>query len=114
MSESRMDPESPIEKITSEGENLYIKLKGEIDLNNSPEIRVAVQQALRDKKITNITIDLKDVPYMDSSGLATLVEIFQYINRQNGKLTLTGLQKRVKSIFEIAKLTGIFDIKGEE
>jgi len=48
---------------------------------------------------------------MDSSGLATLVEAQQRVKRYSGQLILFGLQQRVRSVFEIAKLTEIFDIR---
>ncbi|MBU1895219.1 MAG: STAS domain-containing protein, partial [Candidatus Omnitrophica bacterium] len=52
--------------------------------------------------------------YIDSSGLATLVEILKSLNKQGGKLKLTNLSVKVKGLFEITKLTQLFDILDKE
>ncbi len=111
MNDFTLNPDGPIEEVKIDDSKAYIKLKGEIDLNSSPEVRTVIQEILDNKRTPLVIIDLHNVPYMDSSGVATLVEVFQKVNRYNGKLILTGLQERVKSVFEIAKLTEIFDIR---
>ena len=60
-----------------------------------------------------MVIDLGNVPYMDSSGVATLVEGMQLANRAGAVLVLVGMQERVKSIFEIARLDTVFKIVNE-
>jgi anti-sigma B factor antagonist len=49
---------------------------------------------------------------MDSSGVATLVEAMQVARKQGGRLVLCGLQEKVRSIFEIARLDMVFTIVG--
>ncbi len=100
----------PVKRIEIDGEKATVTLSNDIDMDCSPDVRVALQ-ALIQRKIPVIHIDLREVPHMDSSGLATLIEALQRIKRYKGKLVLYGLQNRVKSVFEIAKLTDIFEIK---
>jgi len=50
------------------------------------------------------------VPYMDSSGVATLVEAMQTARRTGGRLILCSMQAKVRSIFEIARLDTVFTI----
>jgi len=57
-----------------------------------------------------LIFDLCDVPYMDSSGVATLVEAMQVARRYRGVVVLCGLHERVRSIFEIARLDMVFKI----
>ncbi|MHC4429252.1 MAG: STAS domain-containing protein, partial [Planctomycetota bacterium] len=57
-----------------------------------------------------LVIDLSGVPYMDSSGVATLVEAMQIARRTGSKLVLAALQEKVRSIFEIARLDMVFSI----
>ena len=59
-----------------------------------------------------LVIDLSEVPYMDSSGVATLVEAMQVARRRNQKLILCSPQEKVKAIFEIARLDMVFKIVG--
>ncbi len=83
--------------------------QGEIDLGRAPDFRAHLAAAQR-KKPAKVIIDLKDVPYMDSSGVATLVEAMQAARRGGSKLILCGLQEKVRSIFEIARLDMVFTI----
>jgi anti-sigma B factor antagonist len=57
-----------------------------------------------DAKPAQLVVDLAQVPYMDSSGVATFVEAMQIARRVGSKLVLCALQERVRSIFEIARL----------
>lgn len=87
-----------------------INLSGEIDLSNSPILRKKLRE-LTNNKSPNILVDLSEVPYMDSSGLATLVEAMQRVNKNNGTFKLKGIKGTVKNIFEISRLTEVFSIE---
>ena len=82
---------------------------GEIDLGNATALGTHIKQAQRDRP-PRLVIDLQQVPYMDSSGVATLVEAMQVARRQGGRLVLCGMQEKVRSIFEIARLDMVFTI----
>jgi anti-sigma B factor antagonist len=66
-------------------------------------------KVLKDKS-GKVLINLQKVEYIDSSGLATLVEILKNIKSYGGKLRLSNLSNKVKSLFEITKLEKLFDI----
>jgi anti-sigma B factor antagonist len=85
-----------------------IYLSGDIDLSNSPVLRKKLNELLNHS--SNILVDLSSVSYMDSSGLATLVEAMQKTARTNGKFKISGLKGEVKNIFEIARLNDVFSI----
>lgn len=105
-----MSPEAPIVSTPQPfGDGVCLALSGEIDLSRSPELRTALLQAATAKP-ARLVLDMSGVTYMDSSGVATLVEALQKINAGGGKLVLCGLQPKVKSIFQIAKLDTIFAI----
>ena len=55
-----------------------------------------------------VVLNLSQVPYMDSSAVAVLVELLRKLN--GGKIFLTDLQKRVQGLLEVAKLSTIFKI----
>lgn len=90
-------------------DGILVVLAGEIDLSVSPALRAALLE-LSQKQPRRMVLDMTGVPYSDSSGIAVLVEMLQLQRRQQGKLVLCGLQPKVKSIFEIARLTTIFTI----
>ena len=85
---------------------------GEVDLASSPILRNRLGEIISEAP-KRFVIDLSGVPYMDSSGVATLVEALQQSRRQSTKLFLACLQDRVKSMFEIARLDTVFDIKAD-
>jgi len=86
-----------------------IPLEGEIDLHVSPRIASTVNAAVREKP-GKLVIDLTKVSYIDSSGLAVLIEAMQNVERNGGKFALAGLQDNVRPIFEIARLDQVFRI----
>src|SRR4026207_2207625 len=86
-----------------------IPLEGEIDLHISPRITTTLNAALKVKP-RNLVIDMGNVSYIDSSGLAVLIEAMQKVEKYGGKFALAGLQENVKPIFEIARLDQVFPI----
>lgn len=86
-----------------------VEVDGDLDFHSSPNLRQALGQ-LADKKAPQIVIHLKKVGYMDSSGIATFVEALQKTKKYQGKLVLAELTPAVRSVFEIAKLDGIFTL----
>ena len=89
------------------------RMAGDIDINSSPDVKKSFDKAISGKK-GKVVINLKDVGYVDSSGLATIVEILKNLRAYGGKLKLTNLSGKVKGLFEITKLDKLFDIVSEE
>jgi anti-sigma B factor antagonist len=82
---------------------------GDIDLSKSTELRKSLQPILQEQP-ARLVIDLHAVQYMDSSGLATLIEALQ-ISRQHGKeFVLCDLSDGVQSIIALSRLDQIFKI----
>lgn len=90
-----------------------IKMTGDIDINSSPDIKKSFDEVIAQKK-DKVVISLKDVGYVDSSGLATLVEVLKNLRAYGGKLKLASLSDKVKGLFEITKLDKLFDIVATE
>ena len=91
-------------------DGVLVCLEGDIDFSQSPGLRNQLITLLNQKKPKRLVIDLSDVPYMDSSGIATLVEVLQVQRQLNRKLVLCCLQQKVYSMFEIASLNHLFTI----
>lgn len=82
---------------------------GDIDLTASPALRHELKR-VQAQKPSRLVVDLAHVAYMDSSGVATLVEAMQTARRDRTRMVLCAMQDRVRSIFEIAKLDTVFTI----
>ena len=88
-------------------------VEGEIDINTSPNVKKSFDKLIG-AKTPKIVINLSKVTYVDSSGLATLVEILKNMRSYGGRLRLTNLSSKVKSLFEITKLEKLFEIMADE
>ncbi len=91
----------------------WIELEGDLDFHSSPDLRRELTK-LVEHQASKVIIDFKKVSYIDSSGLATFVELFQRMKRYGGKLVLYNLNPAVRSVFEISKLDSIFKLAGTE
>ena len=89
-------------------------IRGEIDLHNSPELRGVLLELLASHTPKKLVLNLGQVPYMDSSAIAVLVESLQRIRKTGGRIFLTDLQPRVKGLLEIARLDSIFIVCKDE
>ena len=85
-----------------------IYAKGEIDLSNSQELRKMVLAAL--KTDNKVSVNLQEVSYIDSSGIASLVEGLQFSKVKNKEFLLLNPSKQVKAILNLARLDQVFNI----
>ena len=84
-----------------------LELRGEIDLNEKPNVTARLDPLI-EKQSPAIVVDLSEVYYVDSSGLAIFIDALQRIQRYGGKLALAGLKGNVAIVFQIARLDKIF------
>lgn len=81
--------------------------EGVIDLHVSPEVRDELR-AMIDKKPARLVVDLSRVPYVDSSGLAVLIDAMQSLEHEGGLFMLAGALEEVRAILENARLDRYF------
>jgi anti-sigma B factor antagonist len=86
-----------------------VTIVGDVDLESSPKLR-AFLKPKSNQKTPRLLLDFSGVNYIDSSGLATLIEYFQNLQGFGGKLALASLSPRVKNVFEIVRLEQIFSL----
>jgi len=86
-----------------------VEVAGEVDLYSSPQLRNILVD-LAEKKTTPLLVDLQAVRYMDSSGVATLIEGLKQSQRFNGRFLLSGISDEVKQVFELTRLFKVFEI----
>ena len=91
------------------GASTVLRPEGDVDMSRSAAFRSSLREALQDRP-DKLVIDLQQVEYMDSSGVATLVEAARNARGQKVPLVLCGLTPKVKAVFEIARLHLFFEI----
>lgn len=95
--------------MTRTKESNVLPLDGEIDLHVSPEVAKSLRTIIENKP-KQLVVDLTNVTYLDSSGLAVLIEGMQNVQKYGGKFGLAGVQEDVKHVFDIARLDQVFEI----
>ena len=91
-----------------------LDLSGRITLGEgSVTLRDAVKDALA-KGSKSILLNLKDVDYIDSSGLGELVSAYTSVKNQGGELKLLHLTSKVQDLLQITKLYTVFDVRDDE
>jgi anti-sigma B factor antagonist len=98
-------------KISQEksGDTLICAVEGEIDIGSSGELRKALDGIIKGNE-KKVLIEFSNVAYIDSSGLATLIEMFQRLKKIGGQMRLSGMNQKIKNAFEITKLHKLFEI----
>jgi len=100
-------------KIEEKDDVTVCYVSGEIDINSAPQIKKMLDKVIGAKK-KKVLFSFKDVSYIDSSGLATLVELLKNIKVYGGKLKLSNLSPKIKGLFEMTRLEKLFDISQDE
>jgi anti-sigma B factor antagonist len=90
-----------------------LALQGDIDMHRSPEVKETLEPLIV-QKVPRILVDFSAVTYIDSSGLATMIETLQRIQSYGGKFAMFGLRESVRAVFEIARLDQIFSLFSDE
>jgi len=89
-------------------------ISGDIDLATSPELRKALLRELRDLKIPRVVLNLEGVRYIDSSGVASLVEGLKASRDVGSRLVLFGVNSTIREVLQISRLLKIFEIYENE
>jgi anti-sigma B factor antagonist len=87
-------------------------VEGEIDMFSSPSLRDKLVPFF-EKGAKGIIVDLLGVSFMDSSGIATLVEGLQWSKKSNKAFVLTGVGTNVMNALSLTKLDNVFTIESD-
>ena len=93
-------------KLSEQNGVTVIQVNGEININTSPDLKKLFEK----QTVKKVLVNLEKVTYIDSSGLATLVDMLKKTKSQGGVLCLAGMPDKIKSLFEITKLDKLFSI----
>ena len=97
-------------EIKKEKDHTLIIVYGEIDLYNAHQLKEKVGKAADSAQAPDLILDLKDVDYIDSTGLGILIGIKRRTTEKNGSMVLVLRSERITKLFEITGLSNIFTI----
>lgn len=89
-----------------------VDVVGQIDLGNSPALRKTLLDSL--KGTDRMAVNMIAVKYIDSSGIASLLEVLKEARQSNKRLVLFGLTAAVSQVLQLTRLTGVFEIRETE
>lgn len=96
-------------RVEQDGTVAVVMVHGDIDAASAAQLRQRFDELL-DSGAQHFVIDLSNVAFMDSSGLATLVQLFKRVRIGQGDVRLCGLQPEVRHLFELTRLDRVFEI----
>ena len=97
-----------------QGATTILDLIGDITLFNSPEIRKALISELKEKRVPYLLVNMLGVPYIDSSGVASLVEGLKISRDLNSRFAMYGLSKSARTVLELTHLLRVFEVHQTE
>lgn len=89
-------------------------ISGDIDLASSPQLRKALLRELRELRMPRVVLNLKAVHYIDSSGVASLVEGLKASREVGSRFILFGLNTTIRDVLQMSKLLRIFEVSESE
>lgn len=96
------------------GAATIVDVTGEITLFNAPELRKVLMELLKVQKAPRVIVNLTNVAYIDSAGVACLVEALKVARELKQGLALFGLNRVAKEVFELTRLISVFEVYGTE
>lgn len=113
MTDQKNNSNNIVKNIIRRDDVVILQIVGDIDMHSSTELRGELLEIAQEPPAKTI-INMSEVDFMDSSGVAVLIEALQLHRRNSGRLKLVGINPRVRSIFEISRLDTIFEIYDSE
>jgi anti-sigma B factor antagonist len=99
--------------VHSDEEGAVMYLRGRLSIESSPDVRDHLLAMLRSQSPPEtIAIDLAEVSYMDTSGIATLIEGLKIARIGGIAMRLHGLQGRLLHLFQATGIGSLFDTGG--
>jgi len=89
-----------------EGGRARVTVSGEVDLFTAPELKAALRDLITGHDVTDVTIDLSQATFLDSTGIAALFGAYRLLHARQGELTVLADDP---NILEPLKLTGLTD-----
>jgi stage II sporulation protein AA (anti-sigma F factor antagonist) len=101
-------------ELESNRKTLIVRLKGELDHHTAEVVKAKLEQAITQDQLTHIILSLKDLNFMDSSGLGVILGRYKQITAKGGKMVVCDISPAVHRLFEMSGLFKILAIHDTE
>ncbi len=89
-------------------------LSGDVDFSNSREVRDSVLREIRESRTARVVVNLSQVRYIDSSGVASLVEGLKAARDLGSRFILVGLSTSAREVLQLSRLLRVFEVYENE
>ncbi len=96
------------------GAATLVDVVGDITLYNSPQVRKVLLDLIKDKKTPRVIVNLERVKYIDSAGVASLVEGLKVSRDIKSSFALFGLSRTAREVLELTRLIKVFEVYNTE
>ncbi|MBO9609265.1 MAG: anti-sigma F factor antagonist [Paenibacillaceae bacterium] len=93
---------------------LIVRLKGELDHHTAEIVRSRMEQAIEQGNAAHVVLNLKDLSFMDSSGLGVILGRYKQISGKGGKMVVCDVSPAVYRLFEMSGLPKILTFQDNE
>ncbi len=100
--------------VKRDGASSVVYVTGDVDLHSSPALRDTVLELFQKRGQTKVVVNLSGVQYVDSSGIASLVEGLQEARKREARFVLVGLNDGPRHVLELTRLLNVFEIAATE
>src|SRR5580693_1151558 len=99
--------------VDQEGKDAVVRVTGRVDVDSSPDLRDRLRTLLSEEALPQtIIVDLADVSYIETSGIATLIESLRSARHHQINFRLQRLSGAVLRLFEVTGVLALFDASG--
>ena len=95
--------------IEKKDDYLILNLAGDLDVYSEEEFRDFIEDELKDKNL-DLVIDIKDLDYLDSTGLGMFMKIYKMYKEKGQKVKIINPKENILKLFKITDLTDIFEM----
>jgi anti-sigma B factor antagonist len=96
------------------GTTTIFDVSGDIDFANSPEVRQSVLREIRESHTARVIVNLHQVRYIDSSGVASLIEGLKASRDLGSRFILFGLSTSAREVLQLSRLMKVFEVYDTE
>jgi len=89
---------------SEENDTIIAHLEGDIDHHSVKYFKSNIDNVIEEKKPKTMVLDLKGVPFTDSSGIAIVIGRYKLLKEYNGTLKIINASKQVRKVFSFSAL----------
>ncbi|MEQ2129214.1 anti-sigma F factor antagonist [Caldanaerobacter subterraneus] len=94
-------------KFSKKDSTLVVKIEGELDHHEAERVKRAIDEEYEKKSCKNMIFDLKNLTFMDSSGIGVIIGRYKKVKNNGGKVAIVNANQHLKKVIEVSGLLRI-------